>query len=95
MSKHTQTETAPAIRPRRPKLIDTLWRSFAERVIPADAPTIQRMECRLAFYAGAAATFAATLAELQGCLTDDDIALIATVKAELDNFAADLPAERA
>ena len=93
MRKHQQIEPARAVPGAKP--IDAVWRSFAERVIPAEIGTIQRMECRRAFYAGAAATFAVTLARLEGCLTDDDLTLIEIVKAELDSFAGDLLTEHA
>lgn len=33
----------------------TEWRSFERDVVPANAPPVQREECRRAFYAGAAA----------------------------------------
>lgn len=31
------------------------WQSYAREVVPAEASTVQREECRRAFYAGAAA----------------------------------------
>lgn len=31
------------------------WRSYDRAVVPANAPTVQREECRRAFYAGARA----------------------------------------
>lgn len=37
--------------------INTMWRSFAEAVIPAGAPHVQVREMRRAFFAGAHALF--------------------------------------
>lgn len=42
---------------KRPGLIEREWLSFAERVLPANAPAIQRQEMRRAFFAGAGRLF--------------------------------------
>ncbi len=37
------------------------WKSYEREVVPVDAHTFQREECRRAFYAGAAASFGLVL----------------------------------
>jgi len=82
--------------PDNPKRLDRAWRSFSERVIPAGAPTVQRMEMRRAFYAGAQAWFGIIF-----CLdpgeeaTDRDMAKIGYIEEELAAFCADVLAGRA
>lgn len=34
------------------QIVAEIWDSYARRVLPANAPTVQRWECRRAFYAG-------------------------------------------
>lgn len=40
-----------------PETIAAAWSDYLARVIPADAPEIQRTECKRAFYAGAGIMF--------------------------------------
>jgi len=42
---------------KKPGLIERGWLTFAEHVLPKDAPPIQRQEMRRAFYAGAGLLF--------------------------------------
>lgn len=37
------------------------WASYQTEVVPADAPEVQREECKRAFYAGAQAMFSAVM----------------------------------
>jgi hypothetical protein len=78
-------------------LIDTAWRSYAERVIPAGAPDVQRIECRRAFYAGARAYLTAMLKFLDPGEepTGADIALLDGVSQELNQFVRDVEEGRA
>jgi len=72
------------------------WDSFAQAVIPPDAPEVQYAECRRAFYAGAWAV-------LQGCALlgepdvseDAGVLWLSATEAELNVFAEDVKAGRA
>jgi hypothetical protein len=78
-------------------IIETEWRNFAERVLPADAPDVQRVEMRRAFYAGAIALFHALVTGMDPGdeTTDADLARMDSIKAEFDRYMADLKAGRA
>lgn len=71
------------------KLIDAEWRSYAEVVLPADAPEIQRVETRRAFYAGASTLLGAILKTLDPCLepTAEDMRRMDAIHQELEDFA--------
>lgn len=45
------------------------WKSYEHDVVPAEAPPVQREECRRAFMAGAAIGFKLTL---EAATTDED-----------------------
>jgi hypothetical protein len=72
---------------------DTLfsqWLSYEGAVVPANAPNIQREECRRAFYAGAASMFGLTL---QATVPQDEDVCERNLQAlqdELDKFPSDL-----
>ena len=51
------------------KTIFEEWHSYERDVVPANAPNVQREECRRAFYAGAMASFTLTL---EAVAHDDD-----------------------
>lgn len=74
------------------KILNTAWRSYAERVIPADASDYQRRECRLAFYAGARSLFTGIIDMLDPGdeATDADCAKMGMVEAELEQFYNDV-----
>jgi hypothetical protein len=61
------------------------WASYEAEVLPADAPKIQREECRLAFHAGAAALFGGVMGALDPGqeATDADIDFMTRLQAEL------------
>lgn len=72
------------------------WKRFAEMVLPADAPDIQRSEMRKAFYAGATA-FMGIMEEL----TDEDVEpterdmeMVEAIHRELQDFAEAVGAGR-
>jgi hypothetical protein len=73
------------------------WASYAERVIPAHAPRVQMLECKRAFYAGAAAMVDAIMRGLSEGdePTDDDLASMDRLIAELTKFGQDVKAGRA
>lgn len=75
------------------KLLDAKWRSFAEKTIPVEAPTIQHRECRRAFYAGAKAFFVTIMEEAEPGTdepTEADMVMIQALDDELDQFARDV-----
>jgi hypothetical protein len=57
----------------KPKLVTIFesWDSYGREVVPANAPAIQREECRRAFYAGAWACYQSLL-ELTAIEDDDE-----------------------
>ena len=79
------------------KLIADAWRDFEIKVIPLNAPEVQRTECRCAFYAGAAALFLDLFRVLDpgGEPTAADLKRMDDIKAEIDQFQADLKEGRA
>ncbi len=81
----------------RQKIIDAAWRSYAEQIIPANAPDVQRQECRRAFYAGAVSTFGGIMAMLDPGTepTDADLQKMSALQEELDQYARDLESGRA
>jgi hypothetical protein len=72
------------------KIIDAAWRSYAEAVIPVDAPEIQHTEMRRAFYAGASALLGGMMAMLDPDPdtepTAADMKKMNAVRKELDDF---------
>lgn len=79
------------------KLLDAHWRSFAESVLPVNAPMVQRMEMRRAFYAGARALLTGIMTNLGGGddATPGDLSLMNGLVAELRQFERDLREGRA
>ena len=78
-------------------LLASDWASYAEKVIPAGAPELQYIESRRAFYAGAGTLLGILLKALEPGSepTEQDLALMDQIKAELDEFNADVVAGRA
>lgn len=80
-----------------PKLMDAAWRSFAEQVLPIDAPDVQRQEMRRAFYAGGWAFYTALMGNLDG--GDDptaaDFSMLDGLDRELRDFAEQVQSGRA
>lgn len=78
--------------------IDDAWRSYAAQVLPPDAPEVQRVECRRAFFGGAVATracFDRTPRQLGGDLCPINPSIADAIDAELRAFRAEVgtPAE--
>ena len=73
-------------------MINEEWLSYAEKVIPSNAPEVQRAESRRAFYAGAQAVFSGLVKELSDSegVDEADLALMYYVKDELSQFAQDV-----
>ena len=75
--------------------VEAGWRSYRDLVMPPDAPAIQRSECRLAFWAGAATLFYS----IMDCLdpgdepTEADLARMSAINGELRKFAETFDAE--
>lgn len=65
-----------------------LWDSYSRSVLPANASTTQRWECRRAFYAGAQGFFHKVLLGLDPSKdpTAEDMALLSEVLDELTDF---------
>lgn len=79
-------------------IIEEGWKQYEADIIPADAPEVQRIESRRAFYAGAFVTFTCLLENMSpgpGELTESDDKLMEGVKDEIEHFYAELAAGRA
>lgn len=74
-----------------PKLIEAAWLSYEKSVIPPDAPEVQRVESRRAFYAGAMHLQAIMFRELgdDPMPTPADEAFMRAIVAELQAYARD------
>lgn len=72
------------------------WSSFL-RVIPANAPVVQVVECRRAFYAGAQALFILMTGGLDADSepTDTDLQYMDALSQELQQFANDVATGKA
>jgi hypothetical protein len=74
------------------KVIENGFKSYQALVIPKDAPEVQVIECRRAFYAGAAIL----LTSMMNIMDEDreptanDMMKMAGIQAELDAFGAEL-----
>jgi hypothetical protein len=68
--------------------IAAAWRGYQEEVLGPTAPAIQREECRLAFWAGAAVLFRALIESVDPSpeQTDADLARMEALAAEIDAF---------
>ncbi len=71
------------------KIIENHWQSFRERVIPADAPEVQIVESRRAFYAGAIIVFG-EVNRVNGMSEDAGCAHMSSLDDEIKQYARDL-----
>ena len=64
------------------------WASYLERVLPVNAPPVQKRETQRAFYAGAAALFGVIMRELEPGEepTEADLRAMDEIAAELKEF---------
>jgi hypothetical protein len=71
------------------QLMAEQWNEFSSRIIPADAPAIQRKEMRRAFYAGAQAILFRVIAAFapETEPTVEDLQIMEDVDRELQDFA--------
>ena len=69
-------------------VIATAWQSYLASVIPPDASDVQKLESRLAFYAGAAALWKGLMTVLESGAepTEADLALMESIQTELTDF---------
>lgn len=79
------------------RLLQEAWLSYAREVLPHDAPFVQVIECRRAFYAGARALQAAVNGAISGGpnVTAADVDVMQSLHEELEGFNADVKAGRA
>lgn len=79
------------------KLIADAWRDFEIQIVPLDAPKVQRVETRRAFYQGAIAMFSGIVRMLEPGQepTEKDLGKMDAIQAEIDQFMADLREHRA
>jgi hypothetical protein len=66
------------------------WRSYRARVVPADAPAVQVVECRRAFYAGAQA-LRAEFCQMMDDPRRREVEILA-IEVEIDQFGRDVKA---
>jgi hypothetical protein len=90
----TNAPTPPASKVERTLAKD--WRDFYDSILkPINAPILQQVEMRRAFYAGAAAMFGLMMQVSADSVSEDEgERLLERLSAELDAFAEDLKARR-
>lgn len=74
------------------KLIADAWRDYEIKVVPLNAPEVQRTESRRAFYAGAIAVFTGVLSMLEPGMepTDNDLKKMDDLFKEIKQYKADV-----
>lgn len=75
------------------KLIEGGWKSYRRHVVPADAGEEQLRQTRQAFFAGAAILQTLIMRKLspgRDEITAEDLALMAAIQKELDDFGQQL-----
>ena len=77
---------------KRRKLVETGWRQYVERVLPTNAPRVQIVECRRAYYAGAYHLLSSLTSEAGGdeVSEDDGVSILQSVATELNQFVEDV-----
>lgn len=75
--------------------LQAMWQSYADQVLPRDAPTIQRVECRRAFYAGAQAFLGLMTGPVADASEDAGVAMIEGYRQELAVFVVDVRSDLA
>jgi hypothetical protein len=77
-------------------LLEAGWKSYELLVLPVDAPTIQRHECRIAFFAGAQHLFSSIMGILEPGddePTEKDLRRMDAINKELNRFIAEFKLE--
>lgn len=79
------------------KLIADAWRDYEVQIVPLNAPEVQRIESRRAFYAGAISMWGGMMAMLEPGEepTDADLKRMDEIKAEIDAYALALQGGKA
>lgn len=79
------------------KLLAQQWCSYLEQVLPGGASPVQAIETRRAFYAGARAMMSVVFCNLSGAdeTTAEDLAVMESLQAELEEFVRDVAEGRA
>ncbi|HMG17670.1 MAG TPA: hypothetical protein VK573_03010 [Gemmatimonadales bacterium] len=67
-------------------MIGDAWASYLAEVVPADAPEVQREECKRAFYAGATAMYQAVMEAMEPTDEDACAARLTALHHELQGF---------
>jgi hypothetical protein len=67
-------------------VIGEAWASYQAQVVPADAPPVQREECKRAFYAGAQAMYQAVMRAVEPADEDACEARLAAIGQEMQDF---------
>jgi hypothetical protein len=71
------------------------WFSYAERVLPSDAPSVQKQETRRAFYAGAAHALDVMLRLGEDDVSEDaGVEVLEALRQECRRFVEDVLAGR-
>lgn len=76
------------------RLVEMGWWSYAERILPKDAPRVQMVECRRAFYAGAAHLFEALTNGVADLSEEDGMKVMQAVHDEFERFVRDVTGGR-
>ena len=73
------------------KLLEAGWKSYELTVLSPDAPTLQRHECRIAFFAGAQHLFGSIMGMLEPDAepTEADLRRMSGINDELNRFIED------
>jgi hypothetical protein len=68
-----------------------MWEGFRDGIIPKDAPQVQLLECKRAFYAGAYCFYNWNMVQLDEVseVTDADLDRMETIVKELEQFFAE------
>lgn len=81
----------------RRQIVAELWDSYARSVLPSNAPTVQRWECRRAFYAGCEGLLRAVEKALDAGqdATEADLVVMVGIDQELREFVKNVKEGRA
>jgi len=73
-------------------IIKNSWLNYRVLVLPANAPAIQVIECRRAFYAGAASLFGSVMNSLSpgDGVEDSDMRVMEDLDKEIKDFGKEL-----
>ena len=68
------------------------WESYLNEVLPKNAPEVQKVECRRAFYAGALSIWVTVISGVSEAeeLTGSDLELIKILKSEFAEYLKEL-----